>query len=150
MLKVGTHVQDFSLFNEEGELFRLSNYYGKKVVLYFYPKADTPGCTTQACTFRDHFDDFREKDVLVVGISKDSLKAIKKFKEKFQLPFQLLSDEDTLISQYFGVWVEKSMYGKKYMGIQRATFILDESGVITHVFEKASPDTNAEDILEVI
>lgn len=150
MLEVGTIVKDFSLPDSEGKIRKLSEFYGKPLVLYFYPKDDTPGCTTQACTFRDLYEDFTSRNIQVIGISKDDPKKHQAFKEKYQLPFILLSDHESEICEYFGVWVEKSMYGKKYMGIQRATFILDNQGIITHVFEKASPDNNAQDILNVL
>lgn len=150
MLEVGTIVKDFSLPDSEGDIRKLSEFYGKPVVLYFYPKDDTPGCTTQACTFRDQYDDFTSKNIQVIGISKDTPKSHQAFKQKYQLPFVLLSDNENEICEYFGVWIEKSMYGKKYMGIQRATFILDAHGIITHVFQKASPENNAEDILNVL
>ena len=149
MLEVGTLVNNFSLKDSEGNLRSLSEFYGQPLVLYFYPKDDTPGCTTQACTFRDLYEDFTSKNIKVIGISKDTPEKHKAFKEKYHLPFTLLSDDQS-ICEYFGVWVEKSMYGKKYMGIQRATFILDHQGIITHVFEKASPENNASDILAVL
>lgn len=150
MLEVGTIVKDFSLPDSEGNIKKLSDFYGKPVVLYFYPKDDTPGCTTQACTFRDSYEDFTSKNIQVIGISKDTPKSHQAFKQKYHLPFVLLSDNENEICEYFGVWIEKSMYGKKYMGIQRATFILDAHGIITHVFQKASPENNAEDILNVL
>jgi peroxiredoxin Q/BCP len=149
MLEVGTLVNNFSLKDSEGDLRSLSEFYGQPLVLYFYPKDDTPGCTTQACTFRDLYEDFTSKNIKVIGISKDTPEKHKAFKEKYHLPFTLLSDDQD-ICEYFGVWVEKSMYGKKYMGIQRATFILDHQGIITRVFEKASPENNASDILAVL
>jgi peroxiredoxin Q/BCP len=149
MLEVGTLVNNFSLKDSEGDLRSLSEFYGQPLVLYFYPKDDTPGCTTQACTFRDLYEDFTSKNIKVIGISKDTPDKHKAFKEKYHLPFTLLSDDQD-ICEYFGVWVEKSMYGKKYMGIQRATFILDHQGIITRVFEKASPENNASDILAVL
>ena len=149
MLEVGTLVNNFSLKDSEGILRSLSEFYGQPLVLYFYPKDDTPGCTTQACTFRDLYEDFTSKNIKVIGISKDTPDKHKAFKEKYHLPFTLLSDDQD-ICEYFGVWVEKSMYGKKYMGIQRATFILDHQGIITRVFEKASPENNASDILAVL
>ncbi|MBU1141969.1 MAG: thioredoxin-dependent thiol peroxidase [Firmicutes bacterium] len=150
MLEIGTIVADFSLYDAFGKLHTLSDYRGKKVVIYFYPKDDTPGCTTQACAFRDAYDDFKRHDIVVIGISKDSPKSHQKFIEKFGLPFILLSDEDVRIATYFGVYIEKSMYGKKYMGVNRSTFVLDEKGMITQVFEKASPSENADDILKFI
>lgn len=150
MLEVGIIVQDFSMPDSEGNIRKLSEFYGKSVVLYFYPKDDTPGCTTQACTYRDQYEDFTSKNIQVIGISKDTPDKHKAFKEKYHLPFILLSDCETEICEYFGVWIEKSMYGKKYMGIQRATFILDAQGIITHVFQKVSPENNAQDILNVL
>ncbi len=150
MLEVGTKVKNFSLNDAFGKTHTLSDYLGKKVVIYFYPKDDTPGCTTQACAFRDAYDDFKSDDVVVIGISKDSPKSHLKFINKYELPFILLSDEDITISNYFEVYVQKSMYGKKYMGVNRSTFVLNEEGIITHVFKKASPSENADDILKVL
>ena len=150
MMTVGTLVPEFSLLDDEGNLRHLSEFYGKPLVIYFYPKDDTPGCTKQACLFRDLYEDFRKKDVTVLGISKDDVLSHRQFKEKYNLPFTLLSDPNHEVCEMFGVWVEKTKFAQTYMGIQRATFVLDASGVITHVFEKASPDTNAEDILSVL
>jgi len=150
MLEIGTKVKDFSLNDAFGKTHALSDYLGKKIVIYFYPKDDTPGCTTQACAFRDAYDDFKSDDIVVIGISKDSPESHLKFINKYELPFILLSDEDVVVANYFGVYVEKSMYGKKYMGVNRSTFILDEEGTVTHVFEKASPSENADDILKVL
>ena len=150
MLNVGTKVSDFTLSDAYGKMHSLSDFLGKKVVIYFYPKDDTPGCTTQACAFRDAYEDFKAFNVQVIGISKDDEKSHKKFIEKYNLPFLLLSDVETKVAEMFGVWVEKSMYGKKYMGMQRSTFIINEEGIITHVFEKASPSENAIDILKAL
>jgi peroxiredoxin Q/BCP len=150
MLKIGTKVQDFTLPDAYGNTHTLSDYKGKKIVIYFYPKDNTSGCTTQACAFRDNYDAFKKNDIIVIGISKDSVKSHKKFVDAYDLPFILLSDEDIKVCSYFGVYVEKSMYGKKYMGINRSTFVLNEEGIITHVFEKASPKENAAEILEVL
>jgi peroxiredoxin Q/BCP len=150
MLKVGTKVQDFTLPDAENKVHSLSDYKGKKVVIYFYPKDLTSGCTTQACAFRDSYEAFKKNDIIVIGISKDSVKSHKKFVETYDLPFILLSDEDIKVCSYFGVYVEKSMYGRKYMGVNRSTFVLNEEGVITHVFEKASPKENAAEILKVL
>jgi thioredoxin-dependent peroxiredoxin len=150
MLEVGTKIKHFSLPDAYGHLHSSKDYLGKKVVIYFYPKDDTPGCTTQACAFRDAYDAFKTSDIVVIGISKDDSKSHQKFIEKYQLPFVLLSDLDTKVAEYFGVWVEKSMYGKKYMGMSRSTFVLDASGVITHVFQQASPSENASDILKAL
>lgn len=150
MLNIGTKVENFSLLDENSKKRELYDFLGKKLVIYFYPKDDTPGCTTQACAFRDQYDDFLKKDVVVIGISADLPQSHLKFKEKYHLPFILLSDPDHKVIEYFGTWVEKSMYGKKYMGISRSTFVLDEQGFIIHVFEKASPSENAQDILAVL
>ena len=150
MLEVGTKVKNFSLKDAFGKTHMLTDYLGKKVVIYFYPKDDTPGCTTQACAFRDAYDDFKSDDIVVIGISKDSPESHMKFITKYDLPFILLSDEDVAVANYFGVYIEKSMYGKKYMGVNRSTFILNDEGIITHVFEKASPSENADDILKVL
>lgn len=150
MLQVGTKVQNFSLKDAYGKIHQLSDYLGKKVVIYFYPKDDTPGCTTQACAFRDAYDDFKKVDVVVIGISKDDPKSHLKFIQKYNLPFILLSDEDLIAANQFGTWVEKSMYGKSYMGMSRSTFVLDQQGIITHVFEKASPSENASEIIKAL
>ncbi len=150
MLQIGTKVLNFSLKDAYGKIHQLSDYLGKKVVIYFYPKDDTPGCTTQACAFRDAYDDFKKSDVVVIGISKDDPKSHKKFIEKYNLPFILLSDEELVVANQFGTWVEKSMYGKAYMGMSRSTFVLNEQGIITHVFEKASPSENASEILSAL
>lgn len=150
MLQIGTKVLNFSLKDAYGKIHQLSDYLGKKVVIYFYPKDDTPGCTTQACAFRDAYDDFKKSDVVVIGISKDDQKSHKKFIEKYNLPFILLSDEELVVANQFGTWVEKSMYGKAYMGMSRSTFVLNEQGIITHVFEKASPSENASEILSAL
>ena len=120
------------------------------MVIYFYPKDNTTACTKQACAFRDLNEIYIERNIKVIGISKDSPKSHQKFKDDYNLPFLLLSDEELNVIKYFGVWVEKSMYGRKYMGVQRATFVLDEEGIITHVFEKASPKENASDILKAL
>lgn len=150
MYAVGTKVPEFSLLDDKGNLRHLNEFFGKPLVIYFYPKDDTPGCTKQACAFRDMYDDFLLKDVTVIGVSKDSPESHQAFKKKFNLPFTLLSDPSHEVCELFGVWVEKKKFGQTYMGIQRSTFVLDESGVITNVFEKASPDTNAKDILDVL
>jgi peroxiredoxin Q/BCP len=149
-MKTGMIAHDFSLLDSEGKIQTLSSFYGKPVVLYFYPKDNTPGCTKQACGFRDRFDIFNELGITVIGISKDSVESHKKFKEEHQLPFILLSDLEGKVVEAYGVWVEKSMYGKTYMGIKRSTFVIDASGIISHIFEQASPDTNASDIIEAI
>ncbi len=150
MLKAGVKAEQFSLPDADGNIHNLSDYRGKRIVLYFYPKDMTSGCTTQACAFRDVYDEYKERDLTLIGISKDDGKSHKKFIETHELPFLLLSDVDTAVCKAYGVWVEKSLYGNKYMGIQRATFIIDEEGTIIKVFEKASPKENANNILKFL
>jgi peroxiredoxin Q/BCP len=150
MLQIGQKPQDFTLKDSYGNSHKLSQYIGKKVVIYFYPKDLTTDCTLQACTFRDAYDEFTQKGIIVLGISRDKISSHKKFSSTHHLPFPLLSDEGLIIAEQFGVKVEKSMYGKKYFTNTRTTFVLDEQGIITHVFEKASPSENASDILKVL
>lgn len=147
MLETGTKAPDFTLPDEHGQMVTLSDFKGKKVVLYFYPKDSTPGCTKQACAFKASYDLYKEKDIIVIGISKDSSKSHQRFKEKYELPFLLLSDEKLEAIQAYDVWKEKKLYGKTYMGVTRSTYILDEDGVIIKTFEKASPANNAQDVL---
>lgn len=147
MIEVGREAPDFVLPNADGEEVRLSDYRGKKVVLYFYPKDNTPGCTRQACAFAGAYQGFAEKDVFVIGISKDTVASHKKFAEKHNLPFVLLADPELVAIQAYGVWVEKKRFGKVGMGIARTTFIIDEEGKIEKVMAKVKPDTNAEEIL---
>jgi thioredoxin-dependent peroxiredoxin len=148
-IKEGVPAPDFELPDQHGEPIRLSSFRGRKVVLYFYPKANTPGCTTQACGMRDHMRDFTDADTVVLGVSPDPVKAIRKFAEKQHLNFELLADEDHEVSEAYGVWVEKSMYGKTYWGTKRATFIIDEDGVVRRAF-KANPATHDADVLEAL
>ncbi len=147
MLKAGEKAPDFTLPDKDGNPVSLAAFRGKKVVVYFYPKDNTPGCTRQACAFRDAYEGFRSADVAVIGISKDSEGSHQKFAEKFDLPFLLVSDPERTVIEAFGVWQEKKLYGKVSMGVVRATFIIDESGVIEKVFPRAKPDTNAAEIL---
>ena len=147
MLEVGTKAVDFTLPDENGNMVALSSFLGKKVVIYFYPKDSTPGCTKQACAFKDAYNIYKEKDIVVIGISKDSSKSHLKFKEKYELPFILLSDEALSVIQAYDVWKEKKLYGKTYMGVTRSTYVIDEQGTIIKTFEKASPANNAQDIL---
>jgi peroxiredoxin Q/BCP len=128
----------------------LSDFLGKKVVVYFYPKDDTPGCTRQACAFRDAYEGFKEKDVVVIGISKDDIESHVKFAEKYDLPFILLADPELQAIEAYGVWQEKTMFGKKSMGVARSTFVINEEGKVIKVFKKANPDTNASEILEFL
>jgi|ERR1041385_3169999 peroxiredoxin Q/BCP len=148
MLKVGNKAPDFTLLSTDGKEISLKDYRGKKVVLYFYPKDDTPGCTKEACSFRDNIARVRKKGAEVLGISADSVKSHKKFAEKFDLPFPLLSDETKEVIKVYGVWQEKSFMGKKYMGIVRTTVIIDEKGNIAHIFTKVKVDGHTDEVLE--
>ena len=147
MLEIGMKAPDFTLKNKDGEDFTLSSLLGKKVVLYFYPKDNTPGCTRQACAFAGAYKQFEAKGIEVVGISKDSVASHVKFAEKYDLPFILLSDPDRVAIEAYGVWQEKKMCGKVSMGVVRTTFIIDENGNIEKIMPKVKPDTNAADIL---
>jgi peroxiredoxin Q/BCP len=147
-LEVGDKAPDFSLPADSGGKVSLKDLKGKTVVLYFYPKDDTPGCTAEACAFRDQLPDFSKVKAAVVGISRDSVASHDKFKKKFTLPFPLASDEEGKVSEAYGTWVEKSMYGKKYMGIERATFLIDAKGVIRNIWRKVKVDGHAEEVLE--
>ncbi|MBO7161579.1 MAG: thioredoxin-dependent thiol peroxidase [Clostridia bacterium] len=150
MLTVGTKAPDFTLLDKEGNTVSLSDFFGKKIVLYFYPKDNTPGCTKQACAFASAYDDFKSKDVTVIGISKDSVASHKKFAEKYSLPFVLLSDPELVAIKAYDVWQEKKMCGKVGMGVVRTTFIIDENGNIEKIMPKVKPDTNAQEILEYL
>ena len=150
MLTVGTKAPDFTLFDKEGNTVSLSDFFGKKIILYFYPKDNTPGCTKQACAFASAYDDFKSKDITVIGISKDSVASHKKFAEKYSLPFVLLSDPELVAIKAYDVWQEKKMCGKVGMGVVRTTFIIDENGNIEKIMPKVKPDTNARKILEYL
>jgi peroxiredoxin Q/BCP len=150
MLKVGDKAPVFTLQDRTGENVSLSDFWGKKVVIYFYPKDNTPGCTRQACAFAQHFDKFKEKNVSVIGISKDSVESHIKFANKYSLPFLLLSDPNREAIEAYGVWKEKKLYGKVSMGIVRTTFIIDENGYIEKIMPNVKPDTNAEEILSYL
>jgi thioredoxin-dependent peroxiredoxin len=139
MLEPGDGAPDFTLPDQEGNEVALSSLRGKNVVLYFYPKADTPGCTTQACGVRDHRTDYEHADAVVLGVSPDPVKKIAKFDTKYSLGFPLLGDEDHSVAEAYGVWVEKSMYGRKYMGMERSTFVIGPDGVIKEIFRKVKP-----------
>ena len=147
MLEVGQKAPDFTLQDTKGNSVSLSDYLGKKVVLYFYPRDNTPGCTRQACAFAGLYQAFLEKNIQVIGISKDSVASHVKFAEKYSLPFVLLSDPELAAIQAYGVWQEKKQYGKVSMGVVRTTFIIDEEGKIQKIMPKVKPDTNAEEIL---
>jgi peroxiredoxin Q/BCP len=140
---------DFELPDQDGNVVRLSDLRGRKVVLYFYPKDDTPGCTTQACGIRDNYADLRKRAV-ILGVSPDNVKSHKKFEQKFSLPFPLLADEGHAVAERYGVWQEKSMYGKKYFGNVRTTFVIDEEGRIANVFEKVKPELHTGQVLEAV
>ena len=150
MLNEGDEAPDFELEDQDGEPVRLSSLRGSPVVLYFYPKADTPGCTTQACGIRDRRADYDAAGAVVIGVSPDKPGALRKFADKYGLDFTLVGDPDHGVLEQYGTWVEKSMYGKKYMGVQRATFIIGPDGVVQHVIPKASPKTHDDDVLAVL
>ena len=150
MLKVGDPAPDYSLPSTSGENVSLKDFRGKKVVLYFYPKDDTPGCTKEACSFRDNLARIRSKGAKVFGISADSVKSHQKFSEKYKLPFPLLSDEAKEVIKAYDVWKQKSFLGKKYMGIERTTFIIDEKGKIAHIFHKVKVDGHTDEVLEIL
>ena len=150
MLTVGQKAPDFTLTDKDGKSVSLSDFLGKKVVVYFYPRDNTPGCTRQACAFASAYDEFKTKNVEVIGISKDSVASHIKFAEKYGLPFILLSDPDRAAIEAYGVWQEKKMCGKVSMGVVRTTFIIDEKGNIEKIMPKVKPDTNAEEILAYI
>ena len=147
MLEVGMKAPEFTLFDKDGNCVSLSDFLGKKVVLYFYPKDNTPGCTRQACAFASAYEGFKAKNVVVIGVSKDSVASHVKFAQKYELPFILLSDPELQAIQAYGVWQEKKLYGKVSMGVVRTTFVIDEQGNIEMVMPKVKPDTNAEEIL---
>jgi len=149
-MKKGDMAPDFTLADKEGRNVTLSGFRGRKVVLYFYPKDNTPGCTRQACAFAGSFAEFRKRDVVVIGISRDSVESHRKFAEKYNLPFILLSDPELQAIQAYGVWQEKKLYGKSSMGVVRTTFIIDEAGMIAEVMPKVKPDTNAADVLALL
>lgn len=147
MLEAGMKAPDFTLEDKDGNLVSLHDFAGKKVVVYFYPKDSTPGCTRQSCAFRNNYSEYKNLGVEVIGISKDSVKSHSNFAAKQELPFILLSDPERKAIEAFGVWQEKKMYGKVSMGVVRSTFVIDENGVVEKVYPKAKPDTNAEEIL---
>jgi len=149
-LKVGDKAPLFKLKNQDGKTISLSDLKGKPVVLYFYPKDDTSGCTKEACNFRDEFPKFGKMKAEIIGISADSVESHKKFAEKYKLPFNLLSDEKKEVIKKYGVWQEKSMYGKKYMGIVRTTFIIDSSGKIRKIFPKVKVDNHNKEVMETL
>ena len=150
MLEKGTKAPEFSLPDENGEIRNLSDYKGKKLILYFYPRDNTPGCTKQACGFANLYPQFSEKDVEIIGISKDSVASHKKFKEKYSLPFTILSDTELKTIQAYDVWKEKKLYGKTSMGIVRTTYLIDENGVIIKAMDKVKAAENPEEMLGLL
>ena len=150
MLEIGRKAPDFSLLDKDGNIVRLSDFQGKKVVLYFYPKDNTPGCTRQACAFAASYEQFKTQDATVIGISKDTVASHQKFAQKYNLPFILLSDPELQAIQAYGVWQEKKLYGKVSMGVVRTTYIINEQGIIEKVMPKVKPDTNASEILQYL
>ncbi|MFC4401483.1 thioredoxin-dependent thiol peroxidase [Gracilibacillus xinjiangensis] len=149
-VEVGQKVADFSLTNNQGKTVKLSDYKGKNVVLYFYPKDDTPGCTTEACDFRDNYESFQDVNAVILGVSPDSEESHKKFIDKHDLPFELLVDEEKEVAEQFGVWQLKKKFGKEYMGIVRSTFIIDEDGVLQKEFRNVQVKGHVENALQYI
>lgn len=150
MLNIGDKAPDFTLTDKDGREVSLSDFYGKRIVLYFYPRDNTPGCTRQACAFAGLYGEFERRGVQVIGISRDSVASHQKFAEKYGLPFVLLSDPELEAIKAYGVWQEKKLYGKVSFGVVRTTFIIDEQGNIAHVMPKVKPDTNASEILALL
>ncbi len=150
MLEVGKKAPDFSLLNQDEKKISLKDFIGQKVVLYFYPKDDTSGCTKEACSFSDDLPKFSKIDAVIIGVSPDSVKSHKKFSEKYKLKFDLLADEEKLVLEKYNVWKEKSMYGRKYMGVERTTFIIDEKGKIKKIFSKVKVDGHNKEVLEAL
>lgn len=149
-LNIGDPAPAFKALTTTGDEMALEQLQGKKVVLYFYPKDDTPGCTKEACGFRDQWSRYQEKGIIVLGVSKDSVAAHQKFTQKYTLPFPLLSDPDAAIAQAYGVWGEKKFMGKTYIGVNRSTFLIDEDGKIAHIWSKVKTETHAEDVLSIV
>ena len=150
MIDVGARAPDFTLPDQDGHDVSLSDFAGRTVVLYFYPKANTSGCTTQACGVRDHLPAYEATNAVVLGVSPDPVKAVKKFHDKQNLNFTLLADEDHAVCEQYGVWAEKSMYGRTYMGANRTTFIIDPEGTVMHVIPKVSPKTHDDEVLAAL
>ena len=150
MPEVGKKAPDFTLLDQDGKKVSFKDFIGKKVVLYFYPKDNTSGCTKEACNFRDEFPKFKKSDAVIIGISPDSVNSHKKFAEKYNLPFTLLSDEDKKVLVKYEVWKEKSMYGRKYMGVERTTYVIDENGKIKKIFNKVKVDGHNKEVMEAL
>lgn len=149
-LKPGLKAPDFTVSTDAGKKVKLSDFKGKKVVLYFYPKDDTSGCTKEACAFRDGIGDIRKRGAVVLGVSPDSVESHKKFRDKYDLNFPLLADTDKEIVEAYGVWKEKSMYGRKYMGVERTTFVIDKAGKISHIFRKVKVDQHYDEVQDAL
>jgi peroxiredoxin Q/BCP len=149
-MEINDKIADFVLQDEEGQTVRLTDYAGTPVVLFFYPRADTPGCTIEACGFRDHFKKLQKAGVVVLGISRDTVKAQKKFKEKYDLPYTLLADPDEVVCNQFGVMKDKNMYGKKVRGIERTTFVIGPDQKLLKIFPKVKPEGHAEEVLAAL
>jgi thioredoxin-dependent peroxiredoxin len=150
MIEEGQQAPDFELTSDSGESVRLSQFRGKPVVLYFYPRDDTPGCTAQACGIRDSYEDFEQRDAVVLGVSPDEETAHVKFKQKYGLPFTLLADPDHHVLEQYGVWGERNFGGRKYMGVERSTFLIDEEGRIAKVMRRVKPDTHVDQVLAAL
>ncbi len=150
MLEKHTKAPDFELLDENGKSHKLSDYLGKPVLLYFYPKDDTPGCTTEACEFRDDYFQYNQAGVVILGVSPDSPKSHKKFKEKYNLPFTLLADEDHHVCEIYGVWGKKSMYGKEYYGVLRTSFLINSDGKLVEIFENVKPKGHSQQVLAAL
>jgi thioredoxin-dependent peroxiredoxin len=150
VVEEGQEAPDFELASDAGERVRLSQFRGKPVVLYFYPKDDTPGCTAQACGIRDSYDDFEQRGAVVLGVSPDEESSHVKFKQKYGLPFTLLADPEHAVAEVYGVWGERKYMGKTYMGVERSTFLIDEDGRVAKVLRRVKPDTHAERVLEAL
>ena len=150
MIETGQAAPDFTLLTDEGTPLTLSSLQGKNVVLYFYPRADTPGCTIESCEFRDAFPRFEEENAVILGISPDTVADQAKFKKKFDLPFTLLADADHAVAESYGVWKEKKNYGKTYMGVDRTTFLIGRDGRVAHIFEKVKPQGHAAEVAAAI
>ncbi len=150
MIEFGQPAPDFELPDQDGRAMKLSDFRGRRVVLYFYPRADTPGCTTQACGIRDRAAEYDAAGAVVLGVSPDEPPKLRRFADKYRLEFSLLADADHRVAEAYGVWVEKSMRGRKYFGNQRATFVIDEGGVVQHVLPKVSPNTHDDEVLAAL
>lgn len=150
MINVGDRAPDFSLPSTDGALFTLKDHRGKKVVLYFYPKDNTPGCTKEACSFRDVFAEFQKNNAIIVGVSTDSIASHQNFASKYKLPFPLLSDEKKEVVRLYGVWKKKSLYGKTFYGIERTTFVINEEGIIEHIFRRVKVEHHSNEVLTLI